>query len=147
MSKFRAKKRELFYQLLTDTPGIVLKQTTWKEAKKLIKPDPRYEKLSKSDSFKLEKEYETFMNERYQKARADFKDLLAQTKLITYKTFTTLKEQANHMKEIEDLMSDDKAYTSLDSLAEERKKMLLDYIEQLHIKGPPPPPTATEHRK
>lgn len=72
MAKFRAKKRELFHQLLVETSGIILKQTTWKEAKKLIKSDPRYEKLSNSDSFKLEKEFDMFMNERYVKALADF---------------------------------------------------------------------------
>lgn len=48
------------------------------------------------------------------------------------------------MKEIEDLLCNDKAYTNLDSVAEERKKILLDYIELLHNEGPPPPPTATE---
>jgi len=143
IAKFRAKKRDMFHQLLIDTPGIVIKVTTWKEAKKLIKSDPRYEKLSNSE-LKLEKEFDSFMSERYQKARADFRELLAQTKLITYKTYTTLKEQANHMKEIEDLLCNDKAYTTLDSVSEERKKMLLDYIEQLHNEGPPPPPTATE---
>lgn len=75
MAKFRAKKRELFHQLLNDTAGIVLKVTTWKEAKKLIKADPRYEKLanSTSDAFKLEKEYDAFMNEKSQKARDDFR--------------------------------------------------------------------------
>lgn len=55
-----------------------------------------------------------------------------------------LKEQANHMKEIEEILSNDKAYTNLGSVPDERKKMLMDYIEQLHNDGPPPPPTATE---
>lgn len=73
MAKFRAKKREIFHQLLSETPGVIMKVTTWKEAKKLIKSDPRYEKISNSDSFKLEKEYEAYMTEKYQKALADFK--------------------------------------------------------------------------
>lgn len=144
MCKFRAKKRELFYQLLADTSGISMKSTTWKEAKKLIKSDPRYEKLSNSETFKLEKEFEVYMNEKFLRAKADFKDLLVQTKLITFKTYTMLKEQASHMKEIEDLICNDKSYTNLNCAPEERKKMLLDYIEMLHSEGPPPPPTATE---
>lgn len=48
------------------------------------------------------------------------------------------------MKEIEDLLRDDKAYTNLDSIPEDRKKVLLYYIEELHNEGPPPPPTASE---
>lgn len=84
MAKFRAKKRELFYQLLTDTQGIIMKQTTWKEAKKLIKSDPRYEKLSSNESFKLEKEYETFMNEKYHKARVEFRVIFLNVYLLLF---------------------------------------------------------------
>jgi transcription elongation regulator 1 len=36
MNKFRAKKREIFYQLLDETSGVSL-SSTWKEVKKLIK--------------------------------------------------------------------------------------------------------------
>ena len=36
MNKFRAKKREIFYQLLDETSGVTL-SSTWKEVKKLIK--------------------------------------------------------------------------------------------------------------
>ena len=31
MNKFKAKKRDIFYQLLDETQGIVLKTSTWKE--------------------------------------------------------------------------------------------------------------------
>ncbi len=67
-----------------------------------------------------------------------------QTKAISYKSFALTKESANHLKEIEDIISKDKSYLVLDCAAEERKKMVIDYIEQLHNEGPPPPPTATE---
>ena len=67
-----------------------------------------------------------------------------QTKLITYKSLAMSKESPQHLKDIEDILSKDKSYEVLECAAEERKKMLIDYIEQLHSEGPPPPPTATE---
>jgi transcription elongation regulator 1 len=144
MNKFRAKKREMFYQLLDETAGIVLKTTTWKEAKKLIKSDPRYEKLHSDSSFKMEKEYEAYVVERVHRAKNDFRELLQQTKLITYKTAQLIKDQPAQMKEIEDLLAKDKSYLALESAGEERRKLLLDYIERLGTEGPPPPPTASE---
>ena len=145
MMKFRAKKRDLFYQLLDETSGVGL-NSAWKEVKKLVKADSRYEKLQQSDSIKLEKEFENYISEKYQKAKSEFGELLMQTKLINYKSFSLIKENAQqqHLKEIEDILSNDKAYIVLECAAEERKKMLLEYIERLHNEGPPPPPTATE---
>jgi transcription elongation regulator 1 len=144
MNKFRAKKREMFYQLLDETSGIVLKSTTWKEAKKLIKNDPRYEKLHSDSSFKMEKEYDAYVFERLHKAKNDFRELLKQTKLITYKTAQLIKEQPAQLKEIEDLLANDKSYIALESVGDERRRLLLDYIERLGTEGPPPPPTASE---
>ena len=37
----------------------------------------------------------------------------------------------------------DKRYLVLECIADERERMLKNYIEDLHKKGPPPPPTAT----
>jgi len=145
MMKFRVKKRDLFYQLLDETSGVSL-NSAWKEVKKLVKVDPRYEKLQQSDSIKLEKEFENYINEKYQKAKLEFGELLMQIKLINYKSFSLIKEnsQQHHLKEIEDILSKDKAYIVLECAVEERKKILLEYIERLHNEGPPPPPTATE---
>ena len=38
----------------------------------------------------------------------------------------------------------DKRYLNLEPVAEERKKILMGYIDDLDKKGVPPPPTATE---
>lgn len=145
ISKFRAKRREIFYQLLDDTSGVTL-TSTWKEVKKLIKTDSRYEKLQQSDSIKMEKEFDNYINEKYQTAKKDFQELLLQTKLITYKSSGLIKEggSQNHLKEIEDILSKSKSWIVLECAADERKKLLEDYIEKLHNEGPPPPPTATE---
>ena len=38
----------------------------------------------------------------------------------------------------------DKRYLNLEPVADERKKMLTSYIDELEKKGVPPPPTASE---
>jgi transcription elongation regulator 1 len=145
MDKFRAKKRDLFHQLLDDNQQkISLKMSTWREVKRAIKHDTRYEKLHSSDSFKMEKEFDSYINEKLHKAKLDFRELLLQTKLITYKTHVMIKETPQLLVDIEDMLSKDKTFIVLECVQEDRKKMLLDYIEKLHNEGPPPPPTATE---
>lgn len=146
MEKLRAKRREIFYQLLDETEGVTL-SSTWKDVKKLIKTEPRYEKLQQIDSIKFEKEFENYINEKYQNAKRDFQELLMQTKLITYKSAALVKEASgasSHLKEIEEILSKDKSWIVMECASEERKKMLEEYIEKLGSEGPPPPPTATE---
>lgn len=41
-------------------------------------------------------------------------------------------------------VQNDKRYLVLECIAEEREDMLHTYMEDLHRKGPPPPPTATQ---
>ena len=142
----RAKKREVFYQLLDETNGVTL-SSTWKEVKKLIRSDTRYEKLQQSDSIKMEKEFDNYINEKYQTAKKNFQELLLQTKLITYKSYEMIKEGPNsqtHLKEIEEILAQSKSWIVMECAADERKKLLEDYIQKLHEEGPPPPPTATE---
>ena len=52
----------------------------------MIKEDPRYAKFSSicSDK-KREKEFDDYLREKYVQAKADFRELLKETKLITYK--------------------------------------------------------------
>lgn len=139
----RSKKKDQFFALLDETTGVTL-TSTWKEVKKLIKNDPRYEKLSHVADLKLDKAFSNYILEKYQKAKDDFKQLLEETKLITYKTYTAIKETPQHLKEIEDILSKDKSYIVLECAAEERKNMLMEHIEKRFNDGPPPPPTQSE---
>jgi len=145
MERLRARRREMFYQLLDETEGVTL-SSTWKDVKKLIRSEARYEKLQQTDSIKLEKEFENYINEKYQSAKKDFHELLMQTKLITYRSAALVKESGGpgHMKEIEEILSKDKSWMVMECAGEERRKMVEEYIERLGSEGPPPPPTATE---
>lgn len=137
------KSREMFHRLLTETTDIAL-TSQWKDVKKLIKEDPRYSKFSSSDR-KREREFDDFIQERLIQAKADLRELLKETKLITYKSYSMIDESSGqHLKDIENILENDKRYLVLDSVAEERKKIVLDYIKELDRQGAPPPPTASE---
>ena len=138
------KSKEMFHKLLDETQEINL-STSWKEAKRMIKEDPRYAKFSSicSDK-KREKEFDDYLREKYVQAKADFRELLKETKLITYKSKTLIEESDSHLKDIETILQNDKRYLVLDCVSEERAKILVQYMDDLAKKGVPPPPTASE---
>ncbi|GBM20053.1 Transcription elongation regulator 1 [Araneus ventricosus] len=135
------KKKEKFRELLDETPEITL-TSTWKEIKKLIKDDPRCSKFSSSDR-RCEKEFKEYLKDRMVAAKADFRELLKETKIITYKS-KKLIEETDHLKDIEKVLQNDKRYLVLQCIADERNELLMSYIDTLDRKGPPPPPTASE---
>uniref|UniRef100_A0A6Q2X4D8 Transcription elongation regulator 1 n=1 Tax=Esox lucius TaxID=8010 RepID=A0A6Q2X4D8_ESOLU len=136
------KKKEHFRQLLDETVMITL-TTTWKEVKKLIKEDPRCIKFSSSDR-KKQREFEDYIKDKYITAKADFRTLLKETKFITYRSRKLLQESDQHLKDVEKVLQNDKRYLVLDCVPEERRKLIMFYIEDLDRRGPPPPPTASE---
>lgn len=78
------------------------------------------------------------------KAKGDFRELLKETKLMTYKSKKMIEESDQHLKDIQKVLCNDKRYLILDSIADERKKTINAYIDDLDRKGVPPPPTASE---
>lgn len=135
------KKKEKFRELLDETPAITL-TSTWKEVKKVIKDDPRCTKFSSSDR-KCEKEFKEYLKDKMVAAKADFRELLKETKIITYKS-RKLIEETDHLHDIEKVLQNDKRYLVLQCIEDERRTLLMSYIETLDRKGPPPPPTASE---
>ncbi|XP_055926376.1 transcription elongation regulator 1-like [Argiope bruennichi] len=135
------KKKEKFRELLDETPEITL-TSSWKEIKRLIKDDPRCSKFSSSDR-RCEKEFKEYLKDRLVAAKADFRELLKETKIITYKS-KKLIEETDHLKDIEKVLQNDKRYLVLQCIADERNELLMSYIDTLDRKGPPPPPTASE---
>ncbi|XP_049598678.1 transcription elongation regulator 1 isoform X4 [Syngnathus scovelli] len=117
--------------------------TTWKEVKKIIKEDPRCIKFSSSDR-KRQREFEDYIKDKYITAKADFRTLLKETKFITYRSRKLIQESEQHLKDVEKILQNDKRYLVLECVPEERRKLIMFYIEDLDRRGPPPPPTASE---
>ncbi|CAH2277125.1 transcription elongation regulator 1 isoform X2 [Pelobates cultripes] len=136
------KKREHFRQLLDETYAITL-TSTWKEVKKIIKEDPRYIKFSSSDR-KRQREFEEYIRDKHITAKADFRTLLKETKFITYRSKKLVQESDQHLKDVEKVLQNDKRYLVLDCIPEERRKLIVSYVDDLDRRGPPPPPTASE---
>ena len=44
---------------------------------------------------------------------------------------------------LDNILQNDQRFLVMDCIGEEREDILLDYISDLEVKGPPPPPTAT----
>jgi len=138
-----AKKKEAYRSLLEEQRDVPL-DATFKDIKKSIRDDPRYSKFSSSDK-KCEKEFGCWLRDRVHQARAQYRQLLMETKLITHKSLQMIKDkEGNHMEEIEEVLCKDSRYHIMDPLNDDRADILMSYLEELERRGPPPPPTASE---
>jgi len=136
------RNKEMFHSLLESCQEVTL-TSTWKEIRKLIKDDPKYSKFSSSDR-KREREFEEYIREKYVQAKADFRELLKENKLIDHTARKKLADNPDYMREIVSLLDNDKRFLNLECVSEERDKILNTHLEEVEKKGPPPPPTATE---
>lgn len=138
------KRRKFFVELLDETKEITL-STDWREARRWIKDDPRYQQFSEK---RCEKEYQMHMKERLNRAKSDFRCLLKETKLITYKSRKMIENtDQQHLADVISHLQNDKRYLDLDLVEDERRQLIIDYIEEMAQKGPPPPPTASDPRR
>lgn len=142
MRNLEKKRKEAFYQMLNDAEGVTL-TSHWRDVRKLIKDDPRYAKLCNSDR-RAEREFRDYMADRVATAKNEFRDLLRETKIITYKSKQMITENEQHLKDILAVLENDKRYLVLNSNPDEREKLLDSYLDELDRKGPPPPPTQQE---
>lgn len=55
-----------------------------------------------------------------------------------------IQESDQHLKDVEKILQNDKRYLVLDCVPEERRKLIVAYVDDLDRRGPPPPPTASE---
>merc|ERR1719357_314462 len=138
-----AKKKEAFRSLLEEQRDVPL-DAVFKDIKKNIRDDPRYSKFSSSDK-KCEKEFGAWLKDRVHQARAQYRQLLMETKLISHKSLQMIKnKEGNHMEEIEEVLCKDSRYHVMEPLNDDRADILMSYLEELERRGPPPPPTASE---
>lgn len=98
------KKRERFREML-DEIGTLQLTSTWKEIKKLIKEDPRYLKYN---SDKGEREFRDYIKDKTMTAKTSLRELLQECKFINHKSSDLIKENPNHLKEIQDILKNDK---------------------------------------
>merc|ERR1712013_446000 len=133
-----AKKKEAYRSLLEEQRDVPL-DATFKDIKKSIRDDPRYSKFSSSDK-KCEKEFGCWLRDRVHQARAQYRQLLMETKLITHKSLQMIKDKEG----IEEVLCKDSRYHIMDPLNDDRADILMSYLEELERRGPPPPPTASE---
>jgi len=135
----RDKRKKSFRKMLDDNDmGL---DAEWREMRRKVKDDPRYIKFGATES--REEEFDAYVKEKTTIARAEFRDLLQECKLITYKSKKTLEENPNHLKDIASILKKDKRYLTMSALDKERDRLLNNYVEELHKRGPPPPPTAS----
>ncbi|KAK0167860.1 hypothetical protein PV327_001715 [Microctonus hyperodae] len=137
------KKRDKFRELLDEVGASTELTASWKDIKRSLKDDPRYTKFSSSDR-KCEKEFKEYIKDKLVAAKADFRELLQETKLITDKTYKKVQENNTCLTEIEDILRKDRRFLVLEAAATERTRLLMGYLEELARRGPPPPPTASE---
>jgi len=143
MDRLVKKKKDAFRSLLEEQKEVPL-DASFKEVKKNIREDPRYTKFSSSEK-KCEKEFYAWIKDKTLEAREEYKNLLKETKIITYKSLEMIKEKdGNHMEEIEEILCKDSRYHVMEPLNDDRADILMVYLEELERKGVPPPPTATE---
>lgn len=142
LEQLQRKKKDKYRDLLDETSSITL-SSTWKEVKKIIREDPRYSKFSSSER-KCEKEFKEYLKDKMAAAKSDFRELLKETKTITYKSKKQIEESEQHLLDIQKVLEKDKRYLVLSCIPDERRKLLMAYVEDLDRRGPPPPPTASE---
>ncbi|XP_058465565.1 transcription elongation regulator 1 [Malaya genurostris] len=135
------KKRDKFREMLDEIASLEL-TSQWKEVKKSIREDPRYLKYNSSE--RCEREFREYIKDKTMNAKLSFRELLHECKFITHKSWDLYRENLNHMREIEDILRNDKRYLVLNHMQAERSQMILSYLEDLNKRGPPPPPTASE---
>jgi len=133
-------KRKRSFRRLLEEADVPL-DAYWRDVRRQIKDDPRYAKFGNSE--KREEQFEVYIREKTTTARNDFRELLRETKTITYKSKKLVDESNSYWKDIKEVLKKDKRYHVMSSLANERDRLIMSYISELHKRGPPPPPTAT----
>merc|ERR1740131_754078 len=141
MDRLMKKKKDSYHSLLDEIKDVTL-DSSFKDVKKSIRDDPRFSKFSSSEK-KCEKEFYNWIKEKTQKAREDYKNLLKETKVITYKSLEQIKEKdGNHMEEIEEILSKDSRYHVMEPLNDDRADILMSYLEELEERTSTPTHTT-----
>jgi len=140
------KKQDRFREVLSEVKSVDLFRADWRDVRRAIKEDPRYLKFSDSDR-KCEREFREYVKDRLVQAKNDFKEFLKETKILTHKSKRLIDESDQHLQDIIAVLQNDQRYLVLDCIEDDRRDMLLSYVDELERRGPPPPPTASDKKK
>jgi transcription elongation regulator 1 len=131
LDKIYLRRKEKFQQLLGETKEVTL-ASEWRDIRRLIREDPRYIKFAGNTDRRCEREFREFIKKRRAICIENFKQLLRETKLIDGNTRRKIEESEHqHLIDIIGSLQDDKRYIELESISEDRRKILLCYIEEL----------------
>eukprot|EP00055_Hartaetosiga_balthica_P011578 m.53076 g.53076 ORF g.53076 m.53076 type:complete len:546 (+) comp7652_c0_seq1:2343-3980(+) len=141
LSRVRNEFRELVDEFIDDD------DVELEDIQPLVEGDARFFALSKDEAV-LARELKEYIVERKEKMIADFKDLLKETRCITHKSWSKVSAAENmlecpHMKEIQQVLENDKRYLVLEYDSASRATILVEYMRQLERDGTPPPPTTS----
>uniref|UniRef100_A0A0K0FL28 Transcription elongation regulator 1 (inferred by orthology to a human protein) n=1 Tax=Strongyloides venezuelensis TaxID=75913 RepID=A0A0K0FL28_STRVS len=135
------RQKEIFSQF--DQDKRFTYASSWNDVKKILITDEIYSNLYSSER-KLEKDFREWKDETINKLLGDFKELLRETKIITYRSKRLAEENEQHLLDILSILEKDNRYLILNDIPMKREKIFMEYIEKLDKYGPPPPPTSSE---
>ena len=156
--ELKAKRKKAYHALLSENN--VNTTSNWKEIRRKIKEDVRFQKFSSSDR-RREREFNEYIQELGSRARADFQEMLDECRLITYETeglkpitinclemrSELIRDEAEIGKTLTDIvevLKNDARWKALAGLGNERRYMVKAFIKDKHKAGPPAPITATQ---
>lgn len=144
MDELKVKRKNAFRDLLKESNVNVT--SNWKEIRRKIKDDVRYQKYSSSER-KREREFNEYIKDLSNQDRDNFKEMLDECRLITYETEGQINEEVERgriLDSIIEVLKMDARYKALASLGSERRAMVRTFIKDKHKAGPPAPITATQ---
>lgn len=64
--------------------------------------------------------------------------------MLNYKSKQQVRENPQIMRDIEAVLEKDKRFLNLETMPDDRHRLIVEYLEELERLGPPPPPTASD---
>lgn len=92
------KRQDAFFLLLNEQEDIDV-NTSWKEAKKIIFNNEKYSKLIQSER-RIENDFREWRKVRLNELLNEFRDLLRETKIITYESKKKIILNEGHLADI-----------------------------------------------
>ncbi|EDQ92947.1 uncharacterized protein MONBRDRAFT_22218 [Monosiga brevicollis MX1] len=138
------RRRKAFHELL-DTCKAVEVDVPFAAVRDILAEDRRFARFGIDDE-QREDEYEHYMADRKEAAVLNFQELLAESRVINHKSMDLIQEggfECSHMKEILNVLQQDRRYDNLSFAPEERVELLLAFMRRLKDRGSPPAVTSS----